>query len=170
MLDFQHICAANPAQLCWKKCSNVQNRAEITRKGVVWVMASGFWDGGGWTGARWSRGYEKGNSTGVGEFGERGLARRGAAVKPVLEEALTLAGFATGDETFYAEVLIKVGPVKVFTIAEDFEVGALGGSAMPEARIPRDGNDEGAAVHKVNAEGIVGEVDGVGAGLLDFNG
>lgn len=60
--------------------------------------------------------------------------------------------------------------MKVFAIAEDFEVGALGGSAIPMARIPREGNDEGADVHKVNAEGIVGEVDGVGAGLLDFNG
>ena len=91
-------------------------------------------------------------------------------VQPALQGLRVLTGGKTRQKASYSQVLVQIGPVDVRPVSKDLKVITLLGRAMPQTRIPNQGDDNGAPVHQIHCQRLFAYGDASGPRLLLLSG
>ena len=80
-----------------------------------------------------------------------------SAGQPFFERLLALARRLPREEPLHADVLVEIGPVDSFTVANEPPFFLFLRASMSEARIPGDRKQDRAAVAQIDCQRVVSE-------------
>ena len=76
-------------------------------------------------------------------------------LEPALERARTFCGLFAKQQSFNTDIFIQIRPMDPVTGATNLEIGALGGCAIRQTRIPANRNRDSATVFELDLQCIV---------------
>jgi hypothetical protein len=82
-----------------------------------------------------------------------------ADLKPAFERSLALPGALPEQEILHADVLVEVGPVDAFPVADQAPIMPLFRRAMVKPQIPTRGDRDGPAIGEIDCQRLFGGLD-----------